>query len=170
MKTLLLFGSLDNVQLERIELSQFPNPLYEFSGIPTICPDEFEAHELLSDQVEQNLGAVTILDVCCMDYHNEYQSKSVYEQMPLASINLLASVISMEPPFSVVLTDWLSMIAALGSASRLHEAPCLRRRESSPKFHHDAKWKHSDTQFPMVESHEATISRHNQYAADNECR
>jgi hypothetical protein len=117
MKTFLI-GSFDDLQIQRVELAQLENPLNEFSGISTICPDEFEAHELLSDQVEQKLGAITILDVGCMNDHSKYQPQSVYEQVPLSAINLLASVISMEPPFSVVLTDWLSMIAALGSASR----------------------------------------------------
>ncbi len=118
MKPFLLIGSLHNLQPERVELSQCLNPFEQFSPIPTICPDELEAHEPLPYPVEQNLGTVTILDVGCVDCDNQHQSKSVYEQMPFASINLLAGVMSMEPPFSVVLTDWLSMIPALGSASR----------------------------------------------------
>ena len=41
-----------------------------------------------------------------------------YRDVPLASGNPLTRVVTPRPPFSVVFTDWLSMIAALGVASR----------------------------------------------------
>ena len=67
--------------------------------------------------------------------------------MALASHHLLTSVISTRPPLSVVLTDWLSMMAALGvgslpSAWRTlgRSAPWTRShvpsRLHSRKYHH----------------------------------
>ena len=37
--------------------------------------------------------------------------------MPLAPVHLLGGVVAARPPFSVVLTLWVSMTAALGLAS-----------------------------------------------------
>jgi hypothetical protein len=48
----------------------------------------------------------------------------------LATVDLLAHVVSMGPPFSVVFTDWLSMIPALGSSSRPARFLTSRRRAS----------------------------------------
>ena len=65
--------------------------------------------------------------------------------MPLASGNPLTRVITAGPPFSVVFTDWLSMIAALGVASRLATSRTRTRKASStrsqvPSFRHFRKY------------------------------
>src|SRR5207244_13339337 len=46
------------------------------------------------------------------------QPQRVDRQMPLASVHLLARIIAARPPFSVVLTLWLSITPALGLSSR----------------------------------------------------
>jgi hypothetical protein len=46
------------------------------------------------------------------------QALGINDQMALASFDLFAPVIASTAPFSVVFTDWLSTIAALGVASR----------------------------------------------------
>ena len=59
-----------------------------------------------------------------------YQPLGIHQQMALAPLYLLARVIAPIAPFSVVLTDWLSRLPALGSGSR----PCwlrTRRRKAS---------------------------------------
>jgi len=58
-----------------------------------------------------------------MDHNHEQQAERVYQYVALAAVDLLARVVTADPPFSVVLTDWLSMIAALGCGSR----PARRR-------------------------------------------
>jgi hypothetical protein len=56
--------------------------------------------------------------------HDRVQNQAlrVYEQMPLLALDLLARVeavrIDRRPPFSALLTLWLSMIAAVGWAFR----------------------------------------------------
>jgi hypothetical protein len=47
-------------------------------------------------------------------HYRKYQSERIDNDVPLAPIYLLAAVVAARPPFSVVFTDWLSMIPALG--------------------------------------------------------
>jgi hypothetical protein len=49
-----------------------------------------------------------------MDHYSQQQSQGIHHNMALAPRYLLAGVVAAWPPFSVVFTDWLSMIAALG--------------------------------------------------------
>jgi hypothetical protein len=49
-----------------------------------------------------------------MNHNSERQSHHIDKQVPLATADLLASVIAMDPPFSVVLIDWESKMPALG--------------------------------------------------------
>ena len=46
------------------------------------------------------------------------QTLGVHQQMPFPSLYFLASIIATRPPLSVVFTDWLSIIPALGVGSR----------------------------------------------------
>ena len=65
--------------------------------------------------VEHQRGAVTIGNVGSVNHDSEDEPLGVDEEMPLAATQLLRTVIAVGPPFSVVLTDWLSRMAALGS-------------------------------------------------------
>jgi len=71
---------------------------------------------------KQQDAAVTILDIGGMNDGVEQQAQRVYENMALLALDLLARIIAMridpEPPFSALLTLWLSMMAAVGLASR----------------------------------------------------
>jgi len=50
---------------------------------------------------------------------NPGQAEDIDEDVSFAALDLLVAVITdTVPPFSVVLTDWLSMRTALGSSSR----------------------------------------------------
>jgi hypothetical protein len=49
-----------------------------------------------------------------MDDGDKDQPENIYEQMAFAAIDLLARIVAVRAPLSVVLTDWLSMMAALG--------------------------------------------------------
>jgi hypothetical protein len=70
---------------------------------------------------EQN-ATIAVLNVRCMDDGLEQQAFGVDQDMTLLAPDLLAAVIARRvnaaPPFSALLTLWLSMIAALGLASR----------------------------------------------------
>jgi hypothetical protein len=65
--------------------------------------------------VQHQRGTVTVGDVGGVNYDSEDEPLGVDEEMSLATTQVLRTVIAMGPPFSVVLTDWLSRMAALGS-------------------------------------------------------
>ena len=68
-----------------------------------------------------------------MNHHGQQQSHGVHYDVPLASGYPLTRVITAGLPFSVVFTDWLSMIAALGVASRPGTSRTRTRKASSTR-------------------------------------
>ena len=94
--------------------------------------------ELLQERIHSEQGgkqqdaAVTILDIGGMNDGMEQQTQRVYENMALLALDLLARIIAMRidagPPFSALFTLWLSMMAAVGLASR---SPCSRHSRYS---------------------------------------
>jgi hypothetical protein len=76
---------------------------------------------------KQQGAAVAILDIGRMNDGVEQQTQRVYENVALLAFDLLARIIAMRidagPPFSALFTLWLSMMAAVGPASR---SPCSR--------------------------------------------
>src|SRR5215207_6631243 len=56
---------------------------------------------------------------------HQQQPQGIHDDVALPALHLLASVEPTGPPFSVVWTDWLSITAALGVASR--PSDCLTR-------------------------------------------
>jgi hypothetical protein len=118
MEPFLLVGSFDNLQFERTAWPQGGDPLQEFAGIPSIGPNEPDPRKAVSYPSQKQFGSISILNIGCMHDYSNNQPECIYEQMPFATVDFLAGVIAMEPTFSVVLTDWLSIMAALGSSSR----------------------------------------------------
>ena len=72
-------------------------------------------------------AAVAVLDIGAVNDGVEQQAQRVYEKVALLALDLLARIIAMRidvgPPFSALFTLWLSMMAAVGPASR---SPCSR--------------------------------------------
>jgi hypothetical protein len=89
--------------------------------------------EFLQERVHPEQGrklqdaAVAILDIGGMNDGVDQQTQRIYNDMALLAFDLLARIIAMRidagPPFPAVLTLWLSMLAAVGLASR---SPCSR--------------------------------------------
>ncbi len=85
-------------------------------------------NELLQERMHPKQGrkeqnsAVAILDIGGMNDGMEQQTQRIYEDVPLLALDLLARIIAMRidagPPFSALFTLWLSMMAAVGLASR----------------------------------------------------
>jgi hypothetical protein len=84
--------------------------------------------ELLQERIhpeqgrEQQDAAVAILDIGGMNDGVEQQTQRVYENVALLAFDLLARIktirVDAGPPFSALFTLWLSMMAAVGLASR----------------------------------------------------
>jgi hypothetical protein len=68
----------------------------------------------MPEDFQQLLGPITVLHAGGRDDDGQDESECVDEEMPCAAFDLCMGVEAAEPPFSVVLTDWLSMTPALG--------------------------------------------------------
>ena len=71
---------------------------------------------------EQHDAAIAVLDVGTVNDCVEQQTKRIYENVTLLAFDFLACIVAMRidpgPPFSALFTLWLSMMAAVGLASR----------------------------------------------------
>jgi len=64
--------------------------------------------------LEPTLGPVTVLHMGSRDRYGEEEPKGIDEDMALTAVALFVGLNAADPPVSVLLTDWLSMIPALG--------------------------------------------------------
>ena len=94
---------------------------------PPTTPDavgvEFQQERAQPEQrPHQQHAAVAVLDVGGVDDRLHQQALGVDQDVALLALDLLAGVVARRvdaaPPFSAPLTLWLSMIAAVGLASR----------------------------------------------------
>jgi hypothetical protein len=106
------------------------------SGVAGIGPHEFEPGKALADLVEDHTRPVAILQAGGMDDDPQRQAFNVGQGVELATLHLLAGVTThcvvftpaFAPPFSAACSDWLSMMAAVGLASRPR---CSRKATSN---------------------------------------
>src|SRR3954468_11430795 len=70
------------------------------------------------DLLQQIPGAVSILDISGVDDDTEQKAGGIDPDMALAALDLLGGIVTTRAPFSVVLTLWVSMMTAVGLASR----------------------------------------------------
>jgi hypothetical protein len=70
------------------------------------------------DLLQQIPGAVGILNIGGVDDDAKQEAGGIDRDMALATLDLLGGIVAAWPPFSVVLTLWVSMMAAVGLASR----------------------------------------------------
>ena len=98
--------------------SSLPSPRHQPTGIGRIGPDDLEPGEPAQQLGQHQSDPVPVLDVGGVNHHGQEQPGGVHYNVALAPGHLFTGVLAARPPFSVVLTDWLSMMAALGVASR----------------------------------------------------
>ena len=108
-----------------------PHPIYQLPSVSGVCPNQSEARKPPFQLVYNQFCSVSVLDVSRMDHNSQQQPYGIHDDVTLATHHLLTSIIATRPPFSVVLTDWLSMTAALG----VHSLPSARRT-----FGRSASW------------------------------
>ena len=68
----------------------------------------------MPEDVEEVLCPIAVLHVGRRNDDRQHQPEGIYEEVTLTTLDLLARVIAPDPPCSVVFTDWLSMMPALG--------------------------------------------------------
>ena len=93
---------------------QCRHPLDQLSGVAAICPDQAQPGKPSGQLADDQLGPIPVLHVGWVHRHRQQQSLGIHHNMPFAAFHLLARVVPPRPPFSVVFTDWLSMMAPLG--------------------------------------------------------
>lgn len=90
--------------------------------VSAVRPYEFEPRKTATDFVEHERRSISILDAGRMDDDAQRQALRIDQRVNLAALHLFAGVETgqavMAAPFSADFTDWLSMIAAVGLASR----------------------------------------------------
>ena len=92
------------------------------SLIAAIGEDHLDEREGPPRLAEEFRCPVAILDIRGMDHDPEHQAQRIDEDVTLAPRDLLAGVVALRvdrgPPFCAALALWLSMMAAVGLASR----------------------------------------------------
>ena len=77
VETFNLVGSLYNLQLEWAAGAQRGNPLNKFPGISPISPNELDAPKAVAYPVEQQFGAIPVLNIGRMDDNRNNQSQQL---------------------------------------------------------------------------------------------
>jgi len=93
-------------------------PVLELALVASVGPDSLESGIALPVELGKDLfGSITVLYVCGMNRESVDKPEGVDCNMALSATYLLAGIVASGPPFSVVFTDWLSRMAALGEGS-----------------------------------------------------
>ena len=123
-KTLRHIGTFYNLDLYLRPI--IAHPLSEvIAAVAAVGPNFGEPRELFTDLLENLLPPVALSAIRRRNKHCKYEPERVYQDVALASLDVLAGVESTSPPCPSDLTLWLSMIAALGCGSR----PSLARTQ-----------------------------------------
>ena len=117
--------AMDRVAFHDLDRAKEPTagPVYEPARVAAVCKDQPQSAKSRTQLPNEELGPVAVLDIRGMHDQRYDQPQRVDDQMTLAAQDLLARVVSPIPPFSAVLTDWLSRMPTLGVGF----FPALRR-------------------------------------------
>ena len=121
-----MIGALDDFRFDLRQDSR--ERLLEFRSLIAAVGKQLLQERIHPEQSgKQQDAAIAILDIGGVNDGVEQQTQRIYEEVALLAFDLLTRIIAMRidtgPPFSALLTLWLSMMAAVGLASR---SPCLR--------------------------------------------
>jgi hypothetical protein len=92
-------------------------------GIGAVCEQRAQERELSEQGGQQQHATIAVLHVGGGDQGVQQQPELVDQDMPFLALDQLAGVEAMRinrwPPFSALFTLWLSMMQAVGLASRV---------------------------------------------------
>lgn len=108
--------SSDRMSFDDFDRASIPaaDPVDEAAGIALIGKDQLHAAQPCAQLIDQDLRAVSILNVGRMNRQRKDQAEGVDDQMTLATAYLLARIVSAVPPFSTVFAVWLSRMPTQG--------------------------------------------------------
>ena len=128
-EALLAIGAFDDLYGDRAGRAERTGELG--AGIGLIGEQMGEPGKQPARITHESGHPVAILDVGRTDGDGKHQPAGVDDEVALDALDLLGRVeacrIAVRPPFSAAFTDWLSMIPAVGLASR----PALSRHAMS---------------------------------------
>jgi hypothetical protein len=107
-------GPFDHVQANIPPGPERPHPGEAVTGRGLIRPDQPPSGKPAAEDVSQQHGSIAILHTSGRDHYGQEQPSRLDEDVTFAAIDVFRGIIAVDPPFSVVLTDGLSMIPALG--------------------------------------------------------
>ena len=113
--------------------SSSPSPSHQPADVGRISPDQLQSREPAQQLGQYQPGSIPVLDVGGVHHYREEQPGGIHYDVALAPGHLFARVIAARPPFSVVFTYWLSMMAALGVASLPSRSRTMGRSASSTR-------------------------------------
>ena len=121
-----MIGALDDFRFDLRQNSR--ERLLEFRSLIAAVGKQLFQERIHSEQCRKKQNAaVAVLDIGRMNNCVQQQTQRIYENMALLALDLFARIIAVridaDPPFSALFTLWLSMMAAVGLASR---SPCSR--------------------------------------------
>ena len=111
------------------------HPVLQLATVASVSPDESQAWESSYQFIDDQPRPISVLHIGRMHHHRQQQSQGIYDDVSLSTIDLFTSVIATRPPFSVVFTLWLSMIAALGVGFLPSASRTQGRSVSLTRFH-----------------------------------
>ncbi len=87
---------------------------HEFLRVPSVRPQVLQTGKMPRQSLQNRHRPRPIQHVCCVDHHRQVPPLRVHFHVVLAASDLLARVVPAadDPPFSDVLTVWLSRMAA----------------------------------------------------------
>jgi hypothetical protein len=68
----------------------------------------------MPEDLQERHGSIAVLYTGSRHHDGQQQAERIDEEMAFTAFDLFVCVKAADPPFSVVLTDWLSRIPALG--------------------------------------------------------
>jgi hypothetical protein len=98
-----------------------PHPLSKLSSVGLVSPHNHQPGKLHLPQPHHQFGAISVLHPRRVYFHTEHQAHRVHQKVALAAAQLLGCIVPSvvrRPPFSVVLTVWVSTTPPLGSGLR----------------------------------------------------
>ncbi len=114
MKSFQALKPFDHLETDFVPGPLGPHPRRAVTSIGLIGPNQPEPGEPVLEDRQEGVSALALLHVGARDDHCQQAPQGVDEAMPRAPFALCVPVKAAAPPLSVVLTDWLSMIPALG--------------------------------------------------------
>jgi len=94
------------------------DPVSELAPLGTLGPDQASTGKQAQNHQQQPYSGLAIGHIALAHQHFQQQAEGIHQDMPFASFDLLATVITPKPSFSLVFTDGLSMLAALAVVAR----------------------------------------------------